>query len=220
MAARKKTTTAKRTAAPAKKAPAPKAAPAKKAIAAAKPAAAPAAAAKPAPKKAAAAPPKKDAAASAVEALAKKIVKATTGEPGRLHFDELYAPDCVSYESRGEPVVGLAGLEEKGKVWGQMQKRSTWTPLHVATAGNTILIEWSAEVELRDGRTVSLREVAVHNTKNGKIVEERYYYDPVIFDPPAVQAEAAPVEAPRPRRAAPPPPVENHGTPSIDPIDL
>ena len=219
MAARKKTTV-KRTA-PVKKAAPKAAAPAKKAAAAAKPAAAAAkpaavaAAAKPAPKKAAA--PKKE---SGAEALAKKIVKATTGDPGKLHFEELYAPDCVSYESRGEPVVGLVGLEEKGKVWGQMQKRSTWTPLHVATAGNTILIEWSAEVELRDGRTVTLREVAIHNTKNGKIVEERYYYDPVIFEPVQTEAVQAEAPAPRPRRAAPPPPVENHGTPSIDPIDL
>ena len=212
MAARKKTTV-KRTA-PVKKAAPKAAAPAKKAAVAAKPAAA-AAAAKPAPKKAAA--PKKE---SGAEALAKKIVKATTGDPSKLHFEELYAPDCVSYESRGEPVVGLVGLEEKGKVWGQMQKRSTWTPLHVATAGNTILIEWSAEVELRDGRTVTLREVAIHNTKNGKIVEERYYYDPVIFEPVQPEAVQAEAPAPRPRRASPPPPVENHGTPSIDPIDL
>jgi ketosteroid isomerase-like protein len=218
MAARKKTT-AKRTA-PVKKAAAPKAAPIKKAAAAAKPAPVAAAAARTAPAKKAPAP-KKDTAPSAVEALAKKIVKATTGDPGSLHFEELYAPDCVSYESRGEPVTGYEGLAEKGKVWSQMQKRSTFTPVNVMTKGNTIMIEWSAEVELRDGRTVTLREVAVHNTKNGKIVEERYYYDPVIFDPPAVQAEAAPAEAaPRPRRPAPPPPVENHGTPSIDPIDL
>lgn len=216
MAARKKTTV-KRTA-PAKKAVAPKPAPAKKVTAAAKPAAVAAAAAKPAaPKKAPAAPRKE----SPVEALAKKIVKATTSETGAMHFADLYADDCVSYESRGEPVVGLAGLEEKGKRWGQMQKRSTWTPLNVATVGNTILIEWSAEVELRDGRTITLREVAVHTAKNGKIAEERYYYDPVIFELPAVQTETAqPGVAARPRRPAPPPPVENQGTPSIDPIDL
>jgi ketosteroid isomerase-like protein len=178
-----------------------------------------AAAAKPAPKKAAApAAPRKE---SPVEALAKKIVKATTGEHAGIDLADLYADDCVSYEARGEPAIGLAGLEEKNKRWGQMQKRSIWTPLNVATKGSTILIEWSGEVELRDGRTITMREVAVHTVKNGKIAEERYYYDPGIFEQPAAQADAVqPEAAPRPRRAAPPPPVENTGTPSVDPIDL
>jgi ketosteroid isomerase-like protein len=218
MAARKKTT-AKRTAPAAAKKAAPKPAPAKKAVAAK-----PAAAAKPAPKKVAAAAPRKEApaVASGVEALAKRIVKATTSEGGHVRVEDFYAPDCVSYEPRGDAVQGYEGLAEKGKLWGAMQKRSTWTPLNVAVKGNTILIEWSAEVELRDGRTVTLREVAVHNTRGGKIVEERYYYDPSIFEPPAEQASApAELPAPRPaRRPAPPPPVETHGTPSIDPIDL
>ncbi len=218
MAARKKTP-AKRTA-PAKKVVAAKPAPAKKVAPAAKPAPVAAAApTKPAPKKAAPAP-RKDPAASAVEALAKKIVKATTGDPAEASFEDLYAPEIVSYEARGEPAVGFEGLAEKGKGWSQMQKRSTFTPVHVMTKGNAIIIEWSAEIELRDGRTITMREVAVHNTRNGKIVEERFYYDPGVFDAPAPQAEAAPETAPRPRRPAPPPPVENQGTPSIDPIDL
>jgi hypothetical protein len=168
MAARKKTP-AKRTAPiPAKKT-APKTAPARKA-AAAKPAPvaakSAAAAARPAAKKVA--PKKESSAGSAVEALAKRIVKVTiSADPGSFSPEDLYTPDCVSYESRGEGAVGFEGLAEKNKVWASMQKRSTWTPLNVAIKGNTILIEWSAEVELRDGRTVTLREVAVYGTRGG-----------------------------------------------------
>ena len=38
---------------------------------------------------------------------------------------------------------------------------------------------------MRDGRTVQLTEVAVHEIKDGKIQSERYYYDPSALAPPA-----------------------------------
>ena len=159
---------------------------------------------------------------SEAELLAKEIVGATSGEPGSLDVKALYAEDCVSHEPRSEPAVGFEGLAQKDRYWRDLQKRSTWKARHVATVGSTILIEWEAEVELRDGRTVLLQEVAVHQVKNGKIAEEWYYYDPAVFEAPAVVEGDAP-EPPAPRAAPPrttarPAPVP--GTPPVDPIDL
>lgn len=156
------------------------------------------------------------------ELLAEKIVRATEQTPADLDFTELYTEDCISHEPRSEPAVGFAGLEAKARQWSDLQKRSTWKARHVMCKDDTIVIEWEAEVELRDGRTLPFCEVAVHTVRDGKIGEERFYYDPSVFEPEVVSEEAA--EEAAPRRPAPPRsaarPVTTPGTPPIDPIDL
>ena len=137
---------------------------------------------KAAPKKAAAA--KRPDPAAALAALARKIVKVTAENGDYL---ALYSPDIVSEEPGGPPMRGIAGLQEKAKGWEQMQEGVTWNATAVATDPRTgsIVIEWDCEVKLRGGPTVPMKEVAVHRVKNGKIVWERYYYDPAALAPPA-----------------------------------
>jgi ketosteroid isomerase-like protein len=121
-----------------------------------------------------------------IEAVARKIVRAT--QRPDFPFVTLYAPDCTSAEPRGEPARGHAGIEEKSKRWAQMQLSTQWTARNVWTGKNTVCIEWDGEVQLRDGRHVSLREIAVHEIKDGKIHHERFYYDPSALAPaPAAQ---------------------------------
>jgi ketosteroid isomerase-like protein len=142
--------------------------------------------AKKAPKKAAAkkAAPKK-AAGSGLEGLAKKIVRMSQGPTfGAAEIRELYHPDAVSIEANGGTSVGYAGLEEKMKGWEQMTSGMVSKPRNVWTGKNTICIEWDSTVTMRDGRTAQLREVAVHEIKNGKIQSERYYYNPAALAPP------------------------------------
>jgi ketosteroid isomerase-like protein len=59
----------------------------------------------------------------------------------------------------------------------------------VWTGKNTVCIEWDGEVTLRDGRSVHLREIAVHEIKDGKIQHERYYYDPSALAPSPAPAQ-------------------------------
>jgi hypothetical protein len=135
-----------------------------------------------APKKKAAA--KKPDAGAALAAFAKKIVKVTQSHGD---FMALYSPDVVSEEAAGEPVRGFDGLAQKMKGWEQMQEGTTWTARSVATdpRSGTIVIEWDCQVKLRGGPTVPMKEVAIHQVKNGKIVAERYYYDPASLQPAA-----------------------------------
>ncbi len=141
---------------------------------------APRKAAKPAPRKTAA--PKKPAAGSDLEALARKIVRATQNT-ALFDLRQLYAEGATSREATGDVASGYAGLEAKMKQWESMQMGTTWRPRNVFVKGDTICIEWDATVKLRDGRTVSLPEVAVHEVKNGKIATERYYYNPLALAP-------------------------------------
>lgn len=121
---------------------------------------------------------------SAVESLARKIIRATTGDPAQTSLAELYAEGVTSTEASGETVTGFAGLEQKARQWEAMQEHTTWKPLNVFVSSDAICIEWDADVKLRDGRVANLRETAVHELKDGKIVAERYYYNPAALGPP------------------------------------
>jgi ketosteroid isomerase-like protein len=128
----------------------------------------------------------KQAAASGLDALAKKIVRMSQGPSfGAAEIRELYNPDATSTEGNGESVTGYAGLEQKMKGWEQMTASMVSKPRNVWTGKSTICIEWDSTVTMHDGRTVQLRETAVHEIKNGKIQSERYYYNPGALAPPA-----------------------------------
>ena len=123
------------------------------------------------------------AAAPSLDAVARKIVRATL-QPD-FPFVTLYTADCTSAEPMGEPARGHAGIEEKNKRWAQMQSSAKWTARNVWSGKTSVCIEWDGEVQLRDGRLVNLREIAVHEIKDGKIQHERFYYNPMALAPPA-----------------------------------
>ena len=144
-----------------------------------------------------------------IEAFARKIVRATTNPSPNMKLSDLYADSCTSVEpGPGDPVVGLEGLEEKNAWWQSLVEQQSWNARSTWTKGSTIAIQWDAQVKFRDGRSVQFEEVAVHEVRGGKIVAERYYYDPTVLAPPP------PVVVPRPDPAPPP------GTPPLDPIDV
>ena len=128
---------------------------------------------------------KKAAAPPGLEGLARKIVRMSQGPSfGAAEIRELYAPDASSVEASGATAHGYAALEAKMKGWEQMAAGMVSKPRNVWTGRSTICIEWDSTVTMRDGRTVELREVAVHEIKNGKIQRERYYYNPAALAPP------------------------------------
>ena len=103
---------------------------------------------------------------------------------GVAELRALYNEDCTSQEASGNVDRGIAGLEKKGQRWAQMQTGTTWKATNVWVGPKTICIEWDATVNTRDGRTVKLHEVAVHEIKGGKIQNERFYYNPMALAPP------------------------------------
>lgn len=113
---------------------------------------------------------------------------------------ELYAADASSSEPGQAPIVGHEALEAKLAGWESIQKKAVWKAKHTFVKGNAIAIEWAAEVTMNDGRVVNLNEVAVHEIKGGKIVAERYYYDPGAL------GGGAAAEEPEPPAPSPPPP--------------
>lgn len=199
MAAKKKKTTAKK---PGKKAPAKTTArkPIKKAAPAAKKRVA---AARAAPRR-----------FTPAEELANRIVAAMDDEVN-LDLGKFYTEDAVSVEPGGGTLTGLQALRSKLAGWLAGLRSSDWKARHVFVSKNAICIEWQADLVMKDGRQVSLSEVAVHELRGEKICRERYYYDPRGLMPPA---QPAPPERPRP--VAPAPVSSDDDGPSIDPMDL
>ena len=135
--------------------------------------------------------------APSLDALARKIVRATQADPASINVADYYAEDVVSQEPAGEPIRGLAGMEAKSRAWESIQdsRAAKWKAQKVFTGGNRICIEWEAELQMSDGRRVTFNEVAVHEVRGSKIVAERYYYDPASLAPPAPSTRTSPAES-------------------------
>jgi ketosteroid isomerase-like protein len=124
-------------------------------------------------------------AAGGLASLARKMLRMTQlPNFGEAEIRALYAEDCISEEGTGQVDRGHSGLAAKGKRWEQMQSGTKWNARNVWVGPKTVCIEWDATVNLRDGRTVRLREIGVHEIKGGKIQNERFYYNPLVLAPP------------------------------------
>lgn len=119
----------------------------------------------------------------ALRALAQRIVDATLANDEAAML-ALYAPNVESCEAGNPPSHGVEALKQKFAGWRAMVTDSAFLPRSVCADGKTILIEWDGRVTLAaSGRVAELREVAVHEIENGRIVRERFYYDPAALQP-------------------------------------
>ena len=118
-----------------------------------------------------------------MRALAQRIVDLTVGNQDEESL-ALYADNVESREANNPPMVGIDAVREKFKMWRGMVSDTAFSPRSVAADGNTIIIEWEGRVTLAaSGRVAELNEIAVHEIENGKIVRERFYYDPSVLQP-------------------------------------
>jgi ketosteroid isomerase-like protein len=145
-----------------------------------------------------AAPPKKKAAAPkvitktvtktvevdrnrALRDLAQRIVDVTVANDDNASL-AFYADTIESREANNPPSTGIDAIKQKFAMWRGMVTDAAFTPRSVAADGNTIVIEWEGRVTLAaSGRVVDFLEVAVHEIRDGKIVKERFYYDPSVL---------------------------------------
>jgi len=118
-----------------------------------------------------------------VRELAQRLVDLTVKHEDQQAF-ALYADDVESIEAGMPTAVGIEAIQQKFAMWRTMVSDSTWQARNVWVDGNAIIIEWSARVTFAaTGKQVDLNEVAIHETESGKIVRERFYYDPSVLQP-------------------------------------
>ncbi len=120
---------------------------------------------------------------AALREIAQRIVDATVANDEAAMF-ALYADDIESQEASNPPLVGKNALREKFAAFAQSMSDGVFLPRSVAADGKTIVIEWDGRMTMvASGRIIEMREVAVHEIEHGKIVRERFYYDPSGMTP-------------------------------------
>jgi ketosteroid isomerase-like protein len=144
--------------------------------------------AKPTPRKRAARRPSARTAAPAAVAnplreLAQQLVGLTVTHEDEKAF-AFYADNVESSEAGMPAAVGIEAIRQKFAMWRGMVSDSTWQARNVWVDGSAIIIEWSGRVTFAaTGKQVDFNEVAIHEVENGKIVRERFYYDPSVLQP-------------------------------------
>jgi ketosteroid isomerase-like protein len=144
--------------------------------------------AKPAPRKRAAKVPgsrkaRPAAVTNPVRELAQRLVELTVNHGDEKAF-AFYADNVVSIEAGMPAAVGIDAIRQKFAMWRGMVSDSTWQARNVWVDGNAIIIEWGARITFAaTGKQVDFNEVAIHEVENGKIVRERFSYDPSVLQP-------------------------------------
>jgi len=117
----------------------------------------------------------------AMRALARRIIEGTLANDDEAML-ALYASNVESSEAGQPAEVGLDALRAKFAGWRSLTSDTAFEPRRVCVDGNVIMIEWIGRVTLAaTGRHAELREVAVHEIENGKIVREAFYYNPAAL---------------------------------------
>ncbi len=94
-------------------------------------------------------------------------------------FERFYAEDIVMQENSDPPVVGKQRNRAREQAFFGAIARFERIELLGAAAGDGVTYsEWIYEILLRDGRRLTMNEVAARRWRDGQVIHERFYYDP------------------------------------------
>ena len=92
---------------------------------------------------------------------------------------EFYADDVIMQENLNAPTVGLdANLERERAFVGSIAKVNEMRAHAVLVDGNRAVINWHQDLVTTDGQRLRFDQLSVQLWKDGKIVHERFVYDP------------------------------------------
>jgi ketosteroid isomerase-like protein len=92
-------------------------------------------------------------------------------------IDELYADDVSMQDNLNPPVVGKAANRERERAFFGGITVHQNRALSVAVDGDQAVIHWLFEFTGGDGKRYRLDQLSHQSWKDGRIVEERFYYD-------------------------------------------
>lgn len=96
-------------------------------------------------------------------------------------INDLYADGIISKESKGSPhelVEGKQGVLAKNEGWltsvDEIHSTSISDPI---VTGNFFAVTMDMDVTYKDYGRMAMKELAVYETKDGKIVSEQFFYN-------------------------------------------
>ncbi|HVS16780.1 MAG TPA: nuclear transport factor 2 family protein [Thermoanaerobaculia bacterium] len=94
-------------------------------------------------------------------------------------FDRFYAEDVAMRENSGEPTVGkAANRRREEEFFGSIETLHALELLASAAEGDVTFSEWVFDVTFEGGARKRLEQATVRRWRDGRVVEERFYYDP------------------------------------------
>lgn len=92
-------------------------------------------------------------------------------------FEEFYADDVVMSEPTGRREGKAANREYEQQFFASVKEFHGAEVLSSAVEGDVSLSEWKMDITFKDGNRVVLEQIARRRWQDGKVVDERFYYD-------------------------------------------
>lgn len=94
-------------------------------------------------------------------------------------FEQFYADDVVMQENSEELCRGKAANRQRTLEWaGTVSEFHGARLIGSAVSGDRAYSEWEYDVTYKNGVRYQINEVAVRVWRDGKVVSERFYWDP------------------------------------------
>lgn len=94
-------------------------------------------------------------------------------------FERFYADDVVMQENLGEPTKGKeANRAREKEFFGSIKQLHEGRVMQSAVGDDVSFAEMEFDATMEDGQRMRMTEVARRRWKDGKIVHERFYYQP------------------------------------------
>ncbi len=112
--------------------------------------------------------------------VANKLVSLCRQGKNMEAVESLYADNVVSKEMPGAPnelVTGIKEVYQKGEDFFAMVQE--WHGAEVSdpvVAGNHFSTRMTMDATFKDGNRVNMEEIAIYEVKDGKIVNEQFFY--------------------------------------------
>jgi len=113
-----------------------------------------------------------------IKALEKELNEMITAGKAMEAFEKFYAEDVVMQENTDDPRVGKEACRKyEENFFGNVKEFHEGSFHGSATEGDRSFSEWIFDVTFEDGTRMRNHQVAARRWKDGKVVEERFFYD-------------------------------------------
>jgi ketosteroid isomerase-like protein len=113
-----------------------------------------------------------------VEQLDKQLNQDVLSGKAMEAFEKYYADDVVMQENSDEPRRGKAvNRKAEEDFFASVEKWNGGACTASAVNGDVTFSEWEYDITFKGGNRMKMNQVAVRHWKNGKIVNERFYYN-------------------------------------------
>ena len=95
---------------------------------------------------------------------------------------EFYADDVIMQENLNAPTVGLAAnLERERAFVASIAKVNEMKAYAVLVDGDRAVVNWHQDLVTTAGQRLRFDQISLQDWRNGKIVRERFVYDPTTL---------------------------------------